>query len=258
MNASVRSDTAEHPNCRVISAHRRGPDAASAWWAHKAGHRPVAVQLRNFDGIASCYHRPSTPPPAGPGTTAPHPGSSHLWFASTRLVHGSPLSISRRLRLPCNLKRPVQSPRQVSSSRSNSSPAGQRDSPSGIYLHPPTRDSPSPKCLSACPLPYNPMSPGCMAFRRAPCVTPRRAAPVRPVFAVVNLSDKCEASSQYPDPKQILLQTNGRHLKFSGSQKPPLHHREGGWTHTVGPSGTFYHQRSGSCGTSVVLFWSQA
>lgn len=77
--------------CRVLF----GPSAGGA-------SRSPAEE---FDGIASSAT--VNPSAAGPETTAAIPVHliSHSSLQAPRLVHGSPLSVSRRLRLPCNLKR---------------------------------------------------------------------------------------------------------------------------------------------------------
>lgn len=104
----------------------------------EAGPAKIPVQLGNVDEIG--YLSPA----AGPDTTASIPVHliSYSSLQAPRLVLGSPLSISRQLRLACNLKRPVQS-RQTSSSRSNAT--AQQDSPSGIFLHLRTRDGSPPE-----------------------------------------------------------------------------------------------------------------
>lgn len=122
---------------------------------------PICSPAEEFDGITSATIDPSA---AGPETTAAIPVHliSHSSLEAPILVHGSPLSISRRLRLPCNLKR-ARPARQASSGRSSSKQRKQRDSPSGIFLLARTRDVHFVQLLVC----LNPMSRRWRGFRRA-------------------------------------------------------------------------------------------
>lgn len=106
-NVFARAYAPGHPYCRVIF----GPSPSTRTLPRRVG--PSHSPAEEFDGIASATVNPSA---AGPETTAGIPVHliSHSSLQAPRLVHGSPLSISRRLRLPCNLKRACQA-RQASS-----------------------------------------------------------------------------------------------------------------------------------------------